>query len=127
MKKIALFSVLALCLSACDAPDVAKIDLKEGQRVSFNNVKSTKSYMATKDDMDRQYHFFAVNNDLNAVYKDFSQSFEKNGYKTIERKHDDALIQAYYKKPNAALIVANFKKTENQPTATQTVISWVLN
>jgi len=127
MKKIALYSVLALFLTACDAPNVANINLKEGHKISLNNVKSTKSYMATKDDKDRQYHYFETTADLNTVYQDFTQQLEKNGYKPTIKTQENSVIQAYFKKPNSAMIVANFKQVNpNQPT-TQAVLSWAVN
>ncbi|MFP3371484.1 hypothetical protein [Pseudomonas sp. SIMBA_068] len=128
MKKIALYSVLALFLTACDAPNVAKVDLKEGKQITFNNIKTTKSYTATKDDQDRQLHFFETSTDLNTTYQDFNKTFETNGYKANVRTQNESLIQVYYKKPNAALIVANFKQIQpKEGAASQAVISWQLN
>ncbi|GLO27672.1 hypothetical protein [Pseudomonas putida] len=127
MKKIALYSVLALFLTACDAPDVANINLKEGNKISLNNVKSTKSYMATKDDKDRQYHYFETTADLNTVYQDFSQQLEKNGYKPTVKTQEESVIQVYFKKPNSAMIVANFKQANPNQATTQAVLSWAVN
>ncbi|MEO9241477.1 hypothetical protein [Pseudomonas inefficax] len=128
MKKIALYSILALFLTACDAPNVAKVDLKEGKQIAFNNIKITKSYTATKDNQDRQLHFFETSTDLNSTYQDFNKSFESNGYKPTIKTQSDSLIQVYYKKPSAALIVANFKQIQpKEGTASQAVISWQLN
>ena len=127
MKKIALYSILALFLTACDAPDVANINLKEGNKISLNNVKSTKSYMATKDDKDRQYHYFETTAELNTVYQNFSQEFEKNGYKPTVKTQEESVIQVYFKKPNSAMIVANFKHTNPNQATTQAVLSWAVN
>lgn len=128
MKKVALYSILALLLTACDAPNVAKVDLKEGKEISFSNVTTTKSYTATKDDQDRQLHFFETSTDLNSTYQDFSKSFEAQGYKPTVKSQSDSLIQVYYKKPSATLIVANFKKIQpKEGTASQAVISWQIN
>ena len=127
MKKIALYSILALFLTACDAPDVANINLKEGNKISLNNVKSTKSYMATKDDKDRQYHYFDTTADLKTVYLDFSQQLEKNGYKPTVKTQEESAIQVYFKKPNSAMIVANFKQANPNQATTQAVLSWVVN
>ncbi|MDR2315463.1 MAG: hypothetical protein LBF06_03670 [Pseudomonas sp.] len=127
MKKIALYSILALFLTACDAPDVANINLKEGNKISLNNVKSTKSYMATKDDKDRQYHYFETTADLNTVYQNFSQQLEKNGYKPTVKTQEESVIQVYFKKPNSAMIVANFKQANPNQATTQAVLSWAVN
>lgn len=127
MKKIALYSILALFLTACDAPDVANINLKEGNKISLNNVKSTKSYMATKDDKDRQYHYFETTADLKTVYQDFSQQLEKNGYKPTVKTQEESVIQVYFKKPNSAMIVANFKQANPNQATTQAVLSWAVN
>ncbi|MDD2129113.1 hypothetical protein NP856_08090 [Pseudomonas sp. 17391] len=127
MKKIALYSILALFLTACDAPNVANINLKEGHKISVNNVKSTKSYMATKDDKDRQYHYFETTADLNTVYQDFSQQLEKNGYKPTIKTQEESIIQAYFRKPNSAMIVANFKQANPNQATTQAVLSWAVN
>ncbi|MGY4523556.1 hypothetical protein [Pseudomonas sp. UBA4617] len=127
MKKIALYSILALFLTACNAPDTADINLKEGNKISFSNVKSTKSYMATKDDKDRQFHYFETTADLKTVYQDFSQTLEKSGYKATIKKQDDSSLQAYFRKPNAAMIVANFKQSNPNKASTQAVISWAVN
>ncbi|MCE5993435.1 MULTISPECIES: hypothetical protein [unclassified Pseudomonas] len=127
MKKIALYSILALFLTACDAPNTANINLKEGSKISLNNVKSTKSYMTTKDEKDRQFHYFETTADLKTVYQDFSQALEKNGYKPSIKIQDDSTIQAYFRKPNSAMIVANFKQSNPNQAATQAVLSWAVN
>lgn len=127
MKKIALYSILALFLTACNAPDTADINLKEGSKISLSNVKSTKSYMATKDEKDRQFHYFETTADLKTVYQDFNQALEKSGYKATIKIQDDSSIQAYFRKPNAAMIVANFKQSNPNQASTQAVISWAVN
>lgn len=127
MKKIALYSILALFLTACNAPDTADINLKEGSKISLSNVKSTKSYMATKDEKDRQFHYFETTADLKTVYQDFNQALEKSGYKATIKTQDDSSIQAYFRKPNAAMIVANFKQSNPNQASTQAVISWAVN
>ncbi|WP_200627013.1 hypothetical protein [Pseudomonas sp. LAM2023] len=127
MKKIALYSLLALFLTACDAPNMTDIQLKEGHKISLNNVKSTKSYMATKDEKDRQFHYFETTADLKTVYQDFSQALEKNGYKSTIKAQNDSSIQVYFRKPNAAMIVANFKQSNPNQAATQAVLSWAVN
>jgi len=127
MKKIALYSILALFLTACDAPNTAHVNLKEGTKISLNNVKSTKSYMATKDDKDRQFHYFETTADLKTVYQDFSQALEKNGYKPAIKTQDDSTIQTYFRKPGSAMIVANFKQPNPDQATTQAVLSWAVN
>ena len=127
MKKIALYSILALFLTACDAPNTTDLNLKEGNKISLNNVKSTKSYMATKDDKDRQFHYFETTADLKTVYQDFSQALEKSGYKPSIKTQDDSTIQAYFRKPKSAMIVANFKQSNPNQAVTQAVLSWAVN
>lgn len=127
MKKIALYSILALFLTACDAPNTANVNLKEGHKISLKNVKSTKSYLTTKDEKDRQFHYFETTADLKTVYQDFSQALEKNGYNPTIKTQDDSTIQAYFRKPNSAMIVANFKQPNPNQAATQAVLSWAIN
>ncbi|WP_085692421.1 MULTISPECIES: hypothetical protein [Pseudomonas] len=127
MKKIALYSILALFLTACDAPNTANVNLKEGHKISLNNVKSTKSYLTTKDEKDRQFHYFETTADLKTVYQDFSQALEKNGYNPTIKTQDESTIQVYFRKPNSAMIVANFKQPNLNQAATQAVLSWAIN
>ncbi|MNT85881.1 hypothetical protein D3C72_2261010 [compost metagenome] len=83
--------------------------------------------MATKDDKDRQFHYFETTADLKTVYQDFSQALEKNGYKPAIKTQDDSTIQTYFRKPGSAMIVANFKQPNPNQVTTQAVLSWAVN
>lgn len=127
MKKLILCSIITLCLTACNAQDETVIQLQDGSKITFNNVTSTKQYTATKDDKDRQLHFLSVSDDLSSTYADTVQNLEKAGYRSVEKAKSDKLIQVYFKKPKAPLVVADLKKVEMRDATTHVVLSWALN
>lgn len=129
MKKILLCSFFAFTLAACDSgtqtneTSATTLALQDGNSISLSGALS-KSYTAQRDNVARQYHIIDFTAPMTSSHTEFSKTLEKQGYTQSIKDQTDDLIQAYYRKPNSPLLVANFKRAGTDGKATQLSISW---